>query len=318
MNPPPILLLHGLLPGIRKELAKRYTVVGPSSTPLQTLAESGLADRIRIAMTIGGAGLSPEIMAAMPALDLCCAYSAGYDRADVAALKARGIRLITAKGANASCVADMAMTLLLAGVRRLRESEDYIRDGQWNRVPPPDWKTDPGFGDRRLGVLGLGEIGLKTAKRAASFELEIGYHNRKPRRDVDYRYFEDLDSLAEWADYLVVACPLTEATRHAVNAKVLEKLGPRGFLVNVARGAIVDEAALVAALRSGAIAGAGLDVFEHEPVVPEALRGMRNVVLTPHMGALTERAIREIDRRILANLDAFETGKPLLTPVDLG
>ena len=317
MTKPPILMLHPLTRPVRTSLDERHTVIGPSATPLQALAESGLAEQVRVAITVAAIGLKPEIMEALPALELVCFYGAGYDGVDLAALKARGIRLTNTRGGNASCVADMAMALLLSVVRRLREAETVVRDGKWDRIPPRGWGVRQGFGGHRLDILGLGEIGLKIAMRAAGFELDIAYHNRTRRRDVDYPYFDNPEALAAWADYLVIACPLSEETRHIVDAKVLAALGPRGYLVNIARGAVVDEAALITALESGAIAGAGLDVFEHEPEVPAALRNLGNVVLTPHVAALTARALAETDRQLLANLEAFYAGKALLTPVTL-
>jgi hydroxypyruvate reductase len=149
---PPILLMHALSPTVRPKLAERYTLIGPSSNPLGALAESGVADKVRVAITIGGIGVRPEIMEALPALELICAFGAGYDGVDFAAMKARGIRLTSARGANASCVADMAMTLLLAAVLRLREAENCVRDGKWDRVPPRGWSGHAGFGGRKLGI----------------------------------------------------------------------------------------------------------------------------------------------------------------------
>jgi lactate dehydrogenase-like 2-hydroxyacid dehydrogenase len=250
----------------------------------------------------------------LPGLRLVAVFGAGFDYIDTDALRRRGILLANTPGLTDACVADLAFGLLIATQRRILAADRYLRDGKWKQARFP---LAPRFSGRRLGILGLGRIGAAIARRALGFDLEIAYHNRNARPDLPYRYFEDLAALAEWSDYLVVACPATPATRHRVDAKVLAALGPQGILVNIARGAVVDEAALVAALERRGIAGAGLDVFEHEPQVPERLVALDNVVLTPHLAGGTRETWDDCYAGVAANIDSFlRTGRPV-TPVDL-
>ena len=172
-----------------------------------------------------------------------------------------------------------------------------------------------GLTGRRVGIYGLGAIGGKIARRVVAFETEVAYHNRKPRSDVDYPYHATLPELAAWADVLIVAVRAGESNRHAVNAEVLAALGPQGHVVNIARGSVIDEAALIHALHAGTIAGAGLDVFEHEPAVPEEILALSNVALTPHIAGGTLEAQSAMQDMVVANLDAFFAGDPVVTPV---
>ena len=174
---------------------------------------------------------------------------------------------------------------------------------------------NPGLGGQRLGIYGLGSIGTKVAQRAAAFEMQIGYHNRKPRPDVSYIYHPTLIALATWADILVVAVRADASNTHAINREVLAALGPKGHLINVSRGIAVDTAALSDALEAGTIGGAGIDVFEDEPNIPERLTRLDNVVLTPHMAAISANAQRAQRDIMFANLEAFFAGRPVLTPV---
>ncbi len=262
-----------------------------------------------------GASVGPPLLERMPQLRLVASLGVGYDHVDLGALRARGIQLCNTPGLTDVCVADTAIGLLIAMQRRLVSADRFLRRvGGWveGRFP-----LMPRFSGRRLGIFGLGGIGMALAKRAAGFDLEIGYHNRRVRADLPFRYFETLEALASWCDYLVVACPLTAETRHRVNAGVLSALGPEGILVNVARGAVIDEAALIAALETRAIAGAGLDVFETEPKVPERLLKLENTVLTPHLGGGSRETWEACYAAVVANIDHFfRTGRPL-TPVNL-
>lgn len=301
---PAVLLLTPLPPATQAKLAERYRVVLAPNDPAAQVSGSGLATDVRALVTVGGAGVDRQLLALLPNLGLVCEFGTGYDQADTEALDERHIPVATGAGANAPCVADLAMALLLACALRVLSADRLVRKGDWVGFPVRGWTASPGFGGKRLGVLGLGSIGTRVGRRAESFDLDVGYHSRH-RKESDYRYFDDLLAMAEWADYLVVACPLTAATHHLVNAAVLTALGPSGYLVNVARGAVVDQNAMIAALRDGRIAGAGLDVLEDEPTVPAALRNASNVVLTPHIGAFTLRSAESMGTRLLENLEAF-------------
>jgi len=261
-----------------------------------------------------GVPLDPTLLDRLPALKLVAVLGAGYDHVDLGALRERGIALANTPGLTDGCVADFAMGLLIAVQRRVVASDRYLRNGRW---PQGRYPMARRFSGRRLGILGLGRIGTALAKRAGGFDLEIAYHNRRARQESPFRYFDELEALAAWCDYLVVACPATPETWHRVDARVLRALGPEGILVNIARGAVIDEGALIAALETGMIAGAGLDVFEREPEVPARLLDLDNVVLTPHVGGGTEETWSDCYAGVVANIDNFiRTGRPL-TPVNL-
>ena len=313
------VVLTQIVPGkaVAAQLRERYTLLGPYRNAAEQLEADGQLDQVRAVITTGGGGLSRELIERMPQLGVVCAYGVGYEKVDVSALKERGIALTNGRAGNASCVADLAMALLLAVGRDILVGDRYIREGRWHRVPAADLEFVPGLGGARLGILGLGDIGLRAATRALAFEMEVGYHSRTRRADSALPYFDNVRSLAQWSDYLLVACPLTPATRGMVNREVLEALGPAGFLVNIARGAIVDQAALIQALMSGTIAAAGLDVFDGEPRSADEFKDIPNVVLTPHLGGCTRVALANIDRMLLENLQCFFAGAPLITPVNL-
>ncbi len=265
---------------------------------------------VRAVLTNGTTGLKAAEIDAMPALEVVCALGVGYENVDVAHCKSRGIAVANGAGTNDDCVADHAMALLLAAVRNVRWLDQQCRAGVWrDAVPMP-----PNVSHRRIGILGLGDIGKKIARRALGFEMEVGYHGRT-QRDEPYPYFADVKSLAVWADFLVVATPGGAATRHLVNAEVLTALGPHGFLVNIARGSVVDTAALAEALREGRVAGAGLDVYESEPKPPAVLMDLDNVVLTPHLGGWSPEAMQASVQRFVDNAKRYFAGETMISPI---
>ena len=199
----------------------------------------------------------------------------------------RGIQLTHAGESNATAVAEFAMGLVIATVRNMARGDRVVRSGNWESLSIARVPLTPGLAGHRLGIYGMGTIGLKIARIAAAFEMDVGYHNRAPRAGVDHTYFPSLAALATWCDVLVVAVRAAPENRHAVNAEILRALGPQGSLVNISRGLVVDEMALCAALEANEIHGAGLDVYENEPHVPERLRACENAVLTQHMAALS-------------------------------
>ncbi|WP_407851295.1 2-hydroxyacid dehydrogenase [Bordetella petrii] len=266
---------------------------------------------IRVVLTNGTNGLLAEEIDALPNLELICTVGVGYENVAVAHARARGIPVANAAGTNDECVADHAMMILLAAVRRLPFLNSGVRHGLWrDDIPRP-----PHVSFRRLGILGLGAIGRKIAHRARGFHMEIGYHNRTRRADCDYRYFDDLQGLAQWCDFLVVAAPGGAQTRHIVNAPVLDALGPGGVLVNIARGSLVDTEAVAAALRDGRIMAAALDVYEGEPTPPASLLEFDNAVLTPHIAGISPEAIHASVQRFLDNAERHFAGQPLISPV---
>jgi lactate dehydrogenase-like 2-hydroxyacid dehydrogenase len=271
---------------------------------------------VRAVLTNGRGGLSGEEMALLPNIEIACAVGAGYEAIDLDTARSRGIAVANCPDANASAVADSAMMLLMATTRHLLQADRFVRAGGWQ----DQWRVDtPTISGKRLGILGLGTIGSRIAHRAArGFDMEIGYHNRRAVAGSSYRYFDSLIELATWADFLIAAAPGGAGTRHLVNAEVLTALGPKGYLVNVGRGTVVDTAALIAALQSNRIAGAGLDVVEGEPSLPPRLPELLqfdNVVVTPHCAGRAPEARAAATAQILANLNAHFAGKPLPSPV---
>lgn len=251
-----------------------------------------------------------------PALRAICNLGVGYDNIDVIHAQKRGIAVSNTPGVLDDCVADMAWGLILSTLRGMGAAERYLRAGKWtNRLPSlPLGRRVTG---RRLGLVGLGRIGLAIAQRAQGFSMPVRYHSRRPRQDAPYEYVADLLALARWSDILVIATTGGPQTRHLIDAKVLRELGPESFLVNIARGSVVDEKALVQALEQGIIAGAGLDVFDDEPHVPQALMGLEQAVLMPHIASATIETRRAMAELQLDNLCAYAQSGRLLTEVSL-
>ena len=273
-------------------------------------------DTVRAVLTNGRGGLSGAEMELLPNLEIVCAVGAGYESIDLDTAQSRGIAVANCPDTNASAVSDSAMMLLMAAARHLLQADRFVRSGGWQ----DQWRLDtPTISGKRLGILGLGRIGGRIAHRAArGFDMEIGYHNRAAVTGSSYRYFDSLIELATWADFLICAAPGGAGTRHLVNADVLTALGPKGCLVNIGRGTVVDTAALIDALRTNRIAGVGLDVVEGEPNVPPSLPELLqfdNVVVTPHCAGRAPEARAAATALILSNLNAHFAGKPLTTPV---
>jgi lactate dehydrogenase-like 2-hydroxyacid dehydrogenase len=300
-----ILQLVPFRPEVQKELAARYRL-----HQLDSLGEA--AGVIRGIVTNGHSGPGAELIDRLPKLEIIASASVGYDTIAVEHARARGIPVTNTPDVLNNDVADLAIALILMTARRLVAADAFVRAGKWRAGELPLGESASG---KRLGIVGLGRIGRAVAKRAAAMEMAIAYTGRRKLGDVSYRYEPELMALARDSDFLAVIVPLTEATRGLIDGAVLEALGPGGILINVARGAVVDEAAMVAALESGTLGGAGLDVFADEPDVPEALLGMDNVVLAPHVGSATLETRRAMSQLTLDNLDAHFAGRPLLTPI---
>ncbi|CAG2156977.1 2-hydroxyacid dehydrogenase [Cupriavidus numazuensis] len=308
---PVLLVLNPMSSQHLASIGERFTVhYGPDATTrADAVATHGAS--AQAVLTIGSIGLTAAEMDAMPKLELVCALGAGYENIALDHARARGIAVANGAGTNDSCVADHAMALLLATVRAVPQLDKATRAGQWRDTLP----LSPNFSGKRMGIVGLGTIGRRIARRGEGFDLEIGYHNRTARAEVPYRYFDSVTALAQWADYLVIATPGGAGTRHLVDAGVLAALGPAGFLVNIARGSVVDTAALAQALHAGTVRGAGLDVYETEPAPPTVLFDCPNVVLTPHMAGWSPEAIQASVDQFLENARRHFAGEPLLTPV---
>lgn len=268
----------------------------------------------RVKALVGGgeSKIDAGYMALFPALQMISVCGVGYDGIDVAAAKKRGIMVTHTPDVLNDDVADLALGLLLAVARKIPAADKFTRNADWLDGP---FQLTRKLTGAKLGMVGMGRIGQAIAKRAAAFDMDIAYTSRNPRTDVSYRYVATPTALAAEVDFLVIITPGGAGTKNLINADVLKALGPQGFLVNVARGSVVDQAALIEALQKKMIAGAGLDVFVDEPNVPAELRKLDNVVLTPHIASGTVETRKAMSALALANLDAFTEGQPVLTPV---
>lgn len=311
---PVLLALNHLSPAHLDQLARAFPMLELVNQPDLTKWDATIAAvgaRVRAVLTLGSTGLSAAQMQAMPAMTLVSALGVGYENIDVAHAHAQGIAVANGAGTNDECVADHAMGLMLASLRGIVRLDRLTRAGVWRTAVA----IPPHVSHKRLGIVGLGTIGARIAQRARGFEMEVGYHNRRARDGVAYRYFDDLLALATWSDVLLIATPGGAGTRHLVNAQVLDALGPNGHLVNIARGSVVDTAALAAAIRAGRLAGAGLDVYESEPEPPAELLDLDAVVLTPHVAGWSPEAVQASIDRFVANLRCHLERRPLVSPV---
>ncbi|MBK8091716.1 MAG: 2-hydroxyacid dehydrogenase [Verrucomicrobiaceae bacterium] len=268
-------------------------------------------ERIRAAIPLGGTVLSTELLASMPALEIVSVMGVGYDGVPIPYCRERGIRVTNTPDVLTDDVADIAVALVLMTSRRLVESNRYLHAGSWLTGPFPLAHAVRG---KTAGIFGLGRIGKAIARRLEAHGMKIAYHGRKPQ-NVPWAYFDDLQALAAESDFLVIACPGGPETQKRVDAPVLAALGREGTLINIARGSVVDEAALITALRAGTIRGAGLDVFEDEPRVPAELLACENAVLLPHVGSATHETRLAMANLVLENLAAHFADRELITPV---
>ena len=271
-----------------------------------------VASNVRAICGSGESKVSAELIAQLPALEIISIMGVGYDGVDVAAAKARGVMVSHTPDVLNDDVADLALALMLNVARRIPQADQYVRQGRWPSGPMPLARKMSGA---RLGIVGMGRIGQAIADRARAFGMSIAYTARSAKPALAYAFHATPRELAAVSDFLVVITPGGAATRKLIDSEVLRALGPDGYLINVARGSVVDEAALIAALQQGTIAGAGLDVFENEPQVPEALRALDNVVLVPHIGSATTQTRHAMAARAFANLQAHFAGTPLPSPV---
>src|ERR1700726_141130 len=312
MPMPEKVLIYSRFPkALMLRIGERFELLDAAGKPPNQMFPADQLSGVRAMITAGGTPLGGNMMDLMPKLGAIVCYGTGYDGVDLAAVAKRKITLGHSPGANASSVADIAVTLMLAAIRRLPVADNYVRSGDWAAAKPsPMMRPQAGMRGRKVGVYGMGEIGRKIAVRVASFETEVGYFSRS-QHEVPYRYLPSLEALAEWCSVLMIAVRAGADTHHAVDGKILQKLGKHGYVVNISRGSVIDQAALVAALADESIAGAGLDVYATEPHPPDALTALPNVVLTPHVGGHTIESHVGMQDCVIANLKAYFAGKPL-------
>ena len=307
-----IVQLASLGEPLDAKLAQAYRVL-PLWNDAVTIERLSDAADAKVMITSARHGLKKEWIDALPNLAAVCSWGVGYDTLDVAAAKARGIVLSNTPEVLDGCVADLAWALMFSVSRRTHIGDQYVKTGQWTTLGAFPLSTR--VWGKRLGVVGLGRIGMAIARRAAGFDMEVRYHNRNPRAEAPYQYEPSLVELARWADFLMIACPGGPNTYQIVNREVLRALGPDGILVNIARGSVIDEDALVQALQDGELGGAGLDVFVSEPNVPAPLLEMDNVSLMPHVGSATHDTRADMGQLVVDNVVSFMTSGRLRTPI---
>lgn len=269
--------------------------------------------KVRAMLTSGHTGADAALIAALPALEIITCFGVGVDGVDFEATRARGIPVTNTPDVLTGDVADLAIALALSVMRDIPKADAHVRAGKWTSSTPPLSRR---FFGSKIGILGMGRIGLATAERARGFGCEIGYFNRSAKPGLPYQAFETPQALAAWADVVIITLAGGAGTRAIMDAAAIEALGPTGYLVNVSRGSTVDEAALIEALQTGKIAGAGLDVFLNEPNIDPRFAELQNTVLMPHLGSATDETRRAMGQLMRDNLAAHFAGQPLLTPVE--
>jgi len=313
MKPEILVLGSGWSDQVRAQITAAFECHFLAAIPTLTdPAFIAIAATIRAVLTTGTVGITPQLAAALPALEIVTVHGVGVDAVPLSLLAERGIRVTNTPDVLTDDVADFAVLLLLGAVRRLPQLDRYVRDQQWPARAP--LRQARALRGKVAGIVGFGRIGQAVASRLEGFGLAIRYYQRSPGPAPERRS-ESLLALAQESDMLVLCMPGGSDTTRMVGGDVFEALGPDGTLVNIARGSVLDEPALIAALAGGRLGAAGLDVFEHEPQVPLALRALDNVVLTPHVGSFTVEARRAMGQLALDNLTAHFAGEPLPTPV---
>ncbi len=307
-----LLSLGAIMPAVDDALDARFEVHRALDHQLDAIIAAhgfeiaGIVTRGRVPTTAG-------LLGRLPKLELIANFGVGYDSVDVAAAAQRGIVVTNTPDVLNDEMGDFTIGLLLATIRRLPQADRHVREGHWGRAI--SFPLGASLRGRSIGIAGMGRIGRVIAKRLGGFDLPIAYHSRRQIAGLDYPYHPNLHSLARAVDTLIIVLPGGPDTRNIVDAAVLAELGAEGILINVARGSVVDEAALVEALRAGVIFGAGLDVFAREPEIPEALLGMENVVLAPHIGTATHRTRGLMADLVVRNVLSWFEGKGAITPV---
>lgn len=313
MSSPDLLMPSPMLADTLAALDKEFTVHKLWQAPEPKALLDGLGDRIRFIAAAGHAVVDAALMDALPKLEIVANFGVGYDGVDAATAAKRGIIVTNTPDVLNEDVADLAMGLLISTVRELPQAEKYLRAGKWEKENYP--LTHGTLRGRTLGIVGLGRIGKAIAKRAEAFGLKISYFGRRKQADVPYPYYDSVLALAQAVDTLLLIVPGGPETRNLVDAKVLAALGRDGILINVARGSVVDEPALIAALQKREILGAGLDVFAREPKVPAELIALDNVVLLPHVGSASHHTRRAMGQLVVDNLVSWRDGNGPITPV---
>lgn len=311
-----LLAMAPILPKEMEELENHFNVIKlwKENDPEDTLHKIG-GEVNAILSTYNGPAISDRLMAALPNLEIVAQYGVGVNNIDLEEAKRRNIAVTYTPDVLTDDVADIAMGLLLSVMRRICEADMFVRVGKWN-ANGGAFPLSTSLTRKTMGIVGLGRIGRAIARRAEAFGIDIVYHGRSEKKDVTYKYYSDLHEMAQASDILMLACVGGPETENMIDASVLENLGSKGVLINIARGSVVDEGALIEALINKQIAAAGLDVYAKEPYVPDDLKKMDNVVLLPHVASATSETRRVMGELVIENLLAYFDGRSLITPVE--
>ena len=307
-----LLITGPMYPPTLEELERTYEAHRLWTAPDREAMIASLADRVTAVASSNPRGIDAATIAKLPKLKVISHFGVGYETVDVDAAGKRGIKVTNTPDVLTEEVADLAIALVLATLRRIPQGDRYVREGKWLKGAMPLADTVQG---KTLGIIGMGRIGQAIAKRGLALNMQVAYQGPNRKAALPYRYFADPVALAKESDVVMVACPGGEATKNLVNRAVIDAVGPKGYIVNIARGSIIDEPALLEALQQNRIAGAGLDVFVDEPKVPEGFFALDNVVLQPHVGSATHTTRKAMGQLVIDNLAAHFAGKPLVTPV---
>ncbi|KAF8413079.1 hypothetical protein HHK36_001055 [Tetracentron sinense] len=309
-----VLLPVRILLMFEEQISKKFRLVKSWESSMPTpLFLSTHAQSVRALLCSGRHPITSEILGLLPSLQLIASTSAGLNHLDLSECRQRGIAVANAGTVFSEDGADFAIGLLIDVLRRISASDRFVRGGLWPLKG--DYPLGSKLGGKRVGIVGLGNIGSEVAKRVEAFGCSISYNSRKKKPSILFPYYSNVCDLAANSDILIICCALTDQTRHIINKDVMSALGKEGVIINVGRGALIDEKELVRCLVQGEIGGAGLDVFENEPAVPIELFALDNVVLSPHRAVLTPESIWALKELMVANLEAFFSNKPLLSPV---
>jgi lactate dehydrogenase-like 2-hydroxyacid dehydrogenase len=308
------LLIYGpVKPIVEKGFSDQFVLHSfETQADLERLT-TAVSEHIRGIATTGPVVANETVLSRFPKLEIVSSFGVGYDHINASYARERGIIVTNTPDVLTEEVADVALGLLIATAREFVKADRFLRSGSWATQNFP--LSIGSLRDRKVGMVGMGRIGQAIARRLDASLVPVVYHSRNPAAGVAYQHYPNLIEMAEAVDTLIIITPGGPATAKIVNADVMKALGPRGIIINVARGSVVDEQALIAALKSGAILAAGLDVFANEPNVPDELRAMQNVVLLPHVGSASVVTRNAMDQLVVDNLKAWFAGKPPLTPI---
>ncbi|MEO9299034.1 2-hydroxyacid dehydrogenase [Devosia alba] len=304
-----ILQTHKLLESCEVALAERFTVHKLHEAADKAALIAQLAPRLR---AIAGGAVNADLIAQLPALEIIANFGVGYDSIDTAAARAANVRVTNTPNVLNDAVAELTIGLMIALARRIPQADQFVRQGKW---PNGNMGLFSELTGKTVGILGLGRIGKEIAARAQAMKMRVVYYGRKRQESEPHVFYDNLVDMARDSDWLVVIAPGGKGTERIVSREVLEALGPQGNIVNVARGTLIDEAAMLELLQTGDLGGAALDVFENEPAMPEAFFALDNVVLSPHQGSATTQTRNAMGALVVANLDAHFAGEPLISAV---